>query len=145
MNGTEVVYSSGEADLTVSLVAIETKMTSGYHTGNATSVVVFQPCVWKLGTYKNDYDSIQDQLVQVGSRLPVCQSDRTRRDRVWKWPDGDCCQRGWRRTGTWSDGNSAPKSLRKTLAPAPLQPYHTLHTFSAGLVSGAPGLHWNAC
>jgi hypothetical protein len=28
--------------------------------------VVTQPCTWKLGTYTNNYDMLQDQWVQVG-------------------------------------------------------------------------------
>lgn len=72
MNGTEVVYNSEEADLTVHIIAMFTReKRAGYQLGSATSVVVTRPCVWKLGTYQNDYDTIQDQFVQVGSEVPA--------------------------------------------------------------------------
>ena len=67
MNGTEVVYSSDEADLVVSLVTLQTQSKSGYPTGVALSVVVSQPCVFKLGTYTSNYDTVENQLLQVGS------------------------------------------------------------------------------
>src|SRR5208337_1111970 len=68
MNGTEVVYSSSEADLTVSLVAIKTRAKgANYQTGTAISVLVAKPCLWKQGTYSDHYDTVQDQWVQVGS------------------------------------------------------------------------------
>src|ERR1700677_4610 len=68
MNGIEVVYNSDEADLTVSLVAIQTKeQRAGYQLGTASAVVVTEPCTWKLGTYTNSYDVLRDQFVQVGS------------------------------------------------------------------------------
>lgn len=70
MNGTEVVYSSDEADLTVSLVAIQTKSKgAGYQLGTAISVVVSKPCVWKFGTYTDRIDTVRDQFVQVGSEI----------------------------------------------------------------------------
>ena len=63
-----MVYSSGEADLTVSLVALKTKAKSaGYQLGNAISIVVSKPCLWELGTYSEHYSTVQDQFVQVGS------------------------------------------------------------------------------
>ncbi|MFZ0686078.1 MAG: hypothetical protein WAM89_11095 [Terriglobales bacterium] len=67
MNGSEVVYSSDEADLKVSLVAIQTKSKGGYDTGSAISVVVSRPCVWAIGTTTSHVDSVENQLVQVGS------------------------------------------------------------------------------
>jgi len=67
MNGTEVVYSSDEADLAVSLLGIKTKSTGGYENGVAFSVVVTRPCVWKMGTYTSRHDAFADQFVQVGS------------------------------------------------------------------------------
>lgn len=68
MNGIDVVYNRDESDLVISLVALQTKAkNAGYQLGVAVSVVVFQPCVWKNGTYTHNYDSMQDQFVQVGS------------------------------------------------------------------------------
>lgn len=70
MNGTEVVYTSDEADLTISLVAIETKAKgSDYKTGSAISVAVTKPCVWKLGTNLNNVYDLQYQFVQVGTDI----------------------------------------------------------------------------
>jgi len=67
MSGIEAVYSSNEADLTIHLVALQSKAQgTGQKIGNAVSVVVTQPCTWKLGTYTNNYDMFQDQWVQVG-------------------------------------------------------------------------------
>lgn len=69
MNGTEVVYSSDEADLKVSLVAAHTKSKGGYDTGSAISLVVSRPCVWTGGTNTSHIDSVENQLVQVGSEV----------------------------------------------------------------------------
>jgi hypothetical protein len=68
MNGTEVVYSSAEADLTISLLGMKTKTQNGrYQLGYATSVVVAKPCVWKWGTYTEQEDAQQNHFLQVGS------------------------------------------------------------------------------
>jgi hypothetical protein len=71
MNGLEVVYTSDEADLTVNLVAMESKTTGGSHFGTATSVVVTAPCTYKVGTYTHQHASMLDQFVQVGSDTSV--------------------------------------------------------------------------
>lgn len=71
MNGIEVVYSSGEADVTVSLVALNLQNTSGYHTGVAISYVVQQPCVLKFGSSKTSYDTVENQGLQMGSDIPA--------------------------------------------------------------------------
>jgi len=34
---------------------------------NAISVVVTKPCVWKLGTFTDRQEALQNQFVQVGS------------------------------------------------------------------------------
>lgn len=70
MNGIDVVYGSDEADVVVSLVAIKTQTTGGYPSGHAVSIVAKEPCVLKLGTYTTPYDSLLEQLVQVGSDVP---------------------------------------------------------------------------
>lgn len=67
MNGVEVVYSSDEADLNVSLVTLKTRNKSAYETGYAISVVVTQPCMQKVGTQVSHLQTFQDQFVQVGS------------------------------------------------------------------------------
>lgn len=69
MNGTEVVYSSDEADLKVSLVAAHTKSKGGYDTGSAISLVVSRPCVWTGSTNTSHVDWVENQLVQVGSEV----------------------------------------------------------------------------
>ncbi|HLM80542.1 MAG TPA: hypothetical protein VK302_07905 [Terriglobales bacterium] len=67
MNGSEVVYSSDEADLKVSLIAMQTQSKGGYDTGSAISVVVSRPCVWTSSTNTSHVDSVENQLVQVGA------------------------------------------------------------------------------
>ncbi len=67
MNGIEVVYDNAEADVTVSLVTLNLETTGGYQNGVAISYVVQQPCVLKLGTSKANYDTIENQGLQVGS------------------------------------------------------------------------------
>jgi hypothetical protein len=71
MNGVDTVYSAKEADLTVDLVGVKTKTRgSGYETGTAFSVVVSTPCTYQFGTYTQNYDTVQNQFVQVGSDVP---------------------------------------------------------------------------
>jgi hypothetical protein len=67
MNGVEVVYADNEADVTVSLVAMNLETIGGYHNGVAISYVVENPCILKVGTSKDNYDTIEDQGLQVGS------------------------------------------------------------------------------
>jgi hypothetical protein len=67
MTSTEVVYSSNEADLTVSLVAMQTQSKGGQQTGSAISVVVSDPCLWNRGTHTTRIANVQNQFVQVGS------------------------------------------------------------------------------
>ncbi len=69
MNGTEVVYSSDEADLKVGLIAMQVKSKGGFETGSSISVVVSRPCVWTMGTNTSHIDSIENQFLQVGSEV----------------------------------------------------------------------------
>lgn len=46
-----------------------TEKSAGYQPGNAISVVISQPCVWKVETYTDNYDTLQDQFVHVGSDI----------------------------------------------------------------------------
>lgn len=69
MNSIEVVYSRGEADLIVDLVAMKTTNTAGYETGVAISTAVSQPCEWKVAANTSEYDALQDQFLQVGSDM----------------------------------------------------------------------------
>jgi hypothetical protein len=69
MNGIEVVYDNTEADVTVSLVALNLETTGGYHNGVAISYVVQKPCILKFGTSKTNYDTIENQGLQVGSNI----------------------------------------------------------------------------
>ena len=69
MNGIEVVYDNTEADVTVSLVALNLETAGGYHNGVAISYAVQQPCILKFGTSKSNYDTIEDQGIQVGSEV----------------------------------------------------------------------------
>ncbi len=76
MVGTEVVYTLSEADLSVSLVGVKTTAKgSGYQLGNAISVVTSQPCVWMVGTYPLNYDTVQDQFIEVGSETSAMVAD----------------------------------------------------------------------
>lgn len=34
--------------------------------GNAVSIAVTKPCTWKLREYSNNYDTLQNQWIQVG-------------------------------------------------------------------------------
>ena len=67
MNGIEVVYDYGVADLQLSLAAITTENTNGYKTGVAISYLVEKPCVESVGTMKLHYDDAQGHGIQVGS------------------------------------------------------------------------------
>lgn len=69
MNGIEVVYNNAEADVTVSLVALNLETTGGYHNGVAISYVVQEPCILRFGTSKTNYDTIENQGIQVGSNI----------------------------------------------------------------------------
>jgi hypothetical protein len=72
MNGVEIVYSSDEADLKLSLVGVKEKEKNiGYQLGNAISIAVAKPCKWQLGTYATKYDTLQDQYVEVGSDISL--------------------------------------------------------------------------
>jgi hypothetical protein len=70
MNGTEVVYTADEADVTVSLVAMNSENMAGQRTGVAISYVVQQPCIWAFGKQSVHYDSVENQGLQMGSNVP---------------------------------------------------------------------------
>jgi hypothetical protein len=71
MNGTEVVYNSDEADLTVFLTGMKIHTKGGIETGVAVAVTVVQPCTWTLGTYTNHYNILKADSVEVGSEPPL--------------------------------------------------------------------------
>jgi hypothetical protein len=71
MNGTEVVYSSGEADLKVDILAMipTDTYTGAKMASSAVSVSVSRPCILKVGTYTSDYNDLLDQFLQVGANI----------------------------------------------------------------------------
>jgi hypothetical protein len=70
MNGVEVVYTDKEADLTVSLVAMNVETVGGYQSGQAVSVDVTQPCaLLEGGNVTASYDVSRDQFLEVGSNI----------------------------------------------------------------------------
>ena len=71
MNGTEVVYSSDEADLIVYLTGTKIHAKGGFDTGVAIAVTVVQPCIWTLSTYTNHYNILKADSVEVGSDTPL--------------------------------------------------------------------------
>jgi hypothetical protein len=75
MNGTEVVYAEDEADLSVSLLAMNVETVGGNRTGVAVAVEVTLPCAMKLGTDTIPYAMHQNQFLQVGSDVSSVVND----------------------------------------------------------------------
>lgn len=69
MDGVEVVYSDDDADLTVSMLAMNLTNVGGYHTGVAASIDVTQPCAYKVNTSSVPYQMQLDQFMEVGSNI----------------------------------------------------------------------------
>jgi hypothetical protein len=71
LNGTEVVYSPEEADLSVSLIAMNVKNIGDYQSGVAIAVGTTAPCVLKRGTDTTKYDVLMDDFLQIGADRPT--------------------------------------------------------------------------
>lgn len=62
----QVVFSSKEADLKITVIGFELKTVAGnYTTGYAASATVTEPCISKVGTYQSDFETYRTNRLQT--------------------------------------------------------------------------------